>query len=40
LDGFENQGRIGGGVLRTKLRELVKVARVSDHGGELLERLE
>ena len=40
LDGLEDQGGIGGGVLWTKLRELMKVARVGDHGGELLERLE
>ena len=36
---FEDQRRVGGGVLRLVSRHLVKVAGVSHHGGELFERV-
>ena len=40
LDGFENQRRIGRGVLRSVGADAFKVSRVGDDGGELLELVE
>ena len=38
--GLENQRRVGGGVLRRKTADLLKIAGVGDHGGILLEGIE
>ena len=40
LNGFENQGWIRGRITRLKLRQLMKITGVRDHGCELLERLQ
>ena len=40
LHRFQDQGRVGGGILWPELRQLQKVAGVGDHGGVLLEGFE
>ena len=40
LHRLQDQRRIGGGILRFELRQLLEVARIGNDGGELLERIE
>ena len=40
LHRLQNQGRVGGRVLRLELGQLLEVAGVGDHGGELFEGVE
>lgn len=36
---LEDQGRVGRGILRLKLRQLPEITRIGDHGGQLFERV-